>query len=104
MKVISPSSLKRVVVDTTVQEKNIAFPTDSKLYNQMRLKLVGIARALGITLRQTYGKACRHLVPKIGRYGHAKQYKRMRKAVKKVKGCFSRVLRDVEILSHKYGY
>ena len=96
MKVISPTSLKRVVVDTTVQEKNIAFPTHSKLYNQMRLKLVGIARALGITLRQTYGKACRHLVPKIGRYGHAKQYKRMQKAVKKVKGCFGRVLRDLE--------
>ena len=83
MKVISPTSLKRVVVDTTVQEKNIAFPTHSKLYNQMRLKLVDIARALGITLRQTYGKACRPLVPKIGRYGHAKQYKRMQKAVKK---------------------
>ena len=96
MKVISPTSLKRVVVDTTAQEKNIAFPTDSKLYNQMRLKLVDIARALGITLRQTYGKACRYLMPKIGRYGHAKQYKRMRKAVKKVKGCFGRVLRDLE--------
>ena len=57
MKVISPTSLKRVVVDTTAQEKNIAFPTNSKLYNQIRLKLVDIARALGITLRQTYGKA-----------------------------------------------
>ena len=85
MKVISPTSLKRVVVDTTVQEKNIAFPTDSKLYHPMRLKLVGIASALGITLRQTYGKACRYLMSKIGRYGHAKHYKRMRQAVKKVK-------------------
>ena len=35
-------------------------------------------------------------MPKIGRYGHAKHYKRMRKAVKKVKGCFGRVLRDLE--------
>ena len=96
MKVVTPTSLKRVVVDTTVQEKNIAFPTDSKLYNQMRLKLVSMARELNITLRQTYGKECRYLMPKIGRYGHAKQYKRMRKAVKKVKGSFGRVLRDLE--------
>ena len=96
MKVITPTRLKRVVVDTTVQEKNIAFPTDSKLYNQMRLKLVSVARELGITLRQTYGKECRYLMPNIGRYGHAKQYKRMRKAVKKIKGCFGRVLRDLE--------
>ena len=50
MKVMTPTSLKRVVVDTTVQEKNIAFPTDSKLYNQMRLKLVSMARELNITL------------------------------------------------------
>ena len=58
----------------------------------MRLKLVSMARELGITLRQTYGKQCRYLMPKIGRYGHAKQFKRMRKAIKKVKGCFGRVL------------
>ena len=96
MKVVTPTSLKHVVVDTTVQEKNIAFPTDSKFYNQMRLKLVSMARELNITLRQTYGKECRYLMPKIGRYGHAKQYKRMRKAVKKVKGSFGRVLRDLE--------
>ena len=96
MKVITPTSLKRVVVDTTVQEKNIAFPTDSKLYNQMRLKLVSVARELGITLRQTYGKECRYLMPNIGRYGHAKQCKRMRKAVKKIKGCLGRVLGDLE--------
>ena len=65
MKVMTPTSLKRVVVDTRVQEKNIAFPTDSKLYNQMRLKLVSIARELGTTLRQTYGKQCRYLMPKV---------------------------------------
>ena len=35
-------------------------------------------------------------MPRIGRYGHARQYKRMGKAVKKVKGCLGRVLRDLE--------
>jgi IS5 family transposase len=103
LKVITPTSLKRVVVDTTVQEKNITFPTDSKLYHHMRLKLVGMARELGITLRQTYAKECRFLMPKIGRYGHAKQYKRMRQAVKKVKGYLGRVMRDLNRQVRKSG-
>jgi|TARA_B110000211_G_scaffold234699_1_gene305698 IS5 family transposase len=96
LKVITNTSLKRVVVDTTVQEKNIRFPTDSHLYNQMRKHLVAIAHDHGLVLHQTYAKDCRHLMPKIGRYGHAKQYKRMRKAVKQVKGYLGRVLRDLQ--------
>ena len=96
LKVIKPASLKRVVVDTTVQEKNITFPTDAKLYNKARQQLTQIAKEQNITLRQTYDKACHELMPKIGRYGHAKQYKRMKKAIKQVKGFLGRVLRDVD--------
>ena len=96
LKVIKPASLKRVVVDTTVQEKNITFPTDAKLYNKARQQLIQVAKEQNITLRQTYDKACRELIPKIGRYGHAKQYKRMRKAIKQVKGFLGRVLRDID--------
>jgi IS5 family transposase len=58
--------------------------------------VVGVAHELKLTLRQTYDKACADLMPKIGRYGHAKQYKRMRKAIKKVKGYLGRVVRDLE--------
>ncbi|NJN47181.1 MAG: IS5 family transposase, partial [Candidatus Competibacteraceae bacterium] len=94
-RVITPTSLKRVVVDTTVQEKNIAFPTDSRLYDGARRQLVQLAGDLDIPLRQTYRKACRELLPRIGRYGHAKQYRRLRKAVKTVKGYLGRVYRDV---------
>ncbi len=82
---VKPSSLKRIVLDTTVQEKNIAFPTDSKLYDTSRKQLVKLAASLGITLRQTYQKQARLLQPKIGRSGHARQFKRMRKAIKQVK-------------------
>lgn len=93
--VISTSSLKRVIVDTTVQEKAIAHPTDSHLLNKARQHLVAIAHDQGIQLRQTYDKLCSTLVPKVGRYAHAKQYKRLRKAVKKLKGCLGRVYRDL---------
>lgn len=93
---VKPSSLNRVVVDTTVQEKNITFPTDAKLYHKARKTLVSVAHAHRITLRQTYDKACQDLMPKIGRYGHARQYKRMRKAIKQVKGFLGRVVRDLD--------
>ncbi|SBS31818.1 hypothetical protein MSP8887_01590 [Marinomonas spartinae] len=96
LKVIKPSSLKRVVVDTTVQEKNITLPTDAKLYNKARQQLTQVAKEQGITLRQTNDKACHELMPKIGHYGHAKQYKRMRKAIKQVKGFLGRILRDLD--------
>jgi len=49
LKVIKPSSLKRVVVDTTVQEKNISFPTDAKLYHKARQRVIGLAHELNIT-------------------------------------------------------
>jgi IS5 family transposase len=94
-RVISSTSVKRVVVDTTVQEKAIAFPTDSQLYDRSRRQLVKLAGERGIALRQTYQKACRALLPRIGRYGHAKQYRRLRKAVKTLKGYLGRVYRDV---------
>ena len=84
------------MVDTTVQEKNITFPTDAKLYNKARQQLTQVAKEQNITLRQTYDKACHELMPKIGRYGHAKQYKRMKKAIKQVKGFLGRVLRDID--------
>ena len=92
---ITKTSLKRVVVDTTVQEKNIAFPTDSRLYYESRKQLVDIAHAEGICLRQTYQKEGRFLAIKVGRYAHAKQFKRMNRALKKLKGQLGRVYRDL---------
>lgn len=104
LKVIKPASLKRVVVDTTVQEKNITFPTDAKLYNKARQPLTQVAKEQNITLRQTYDKVCHELMPKIGRYGRIKQYKRMRKAIKQVKGFLGRVPRDIDRQVKRQGF
>jgi len=54
---ICKAELKRVNVDTTVQEKDIRFPTDARLYDRMRERLVEAARVRGIELRQTYSRA-----------------------------------------------
>jgi IS5 family transposase len=51
---MKPGDLARVIVDTTVQPKNITFPTDAKLLNRAREKLVRLAKKLGVGLRQSY--------------------------------------------------
>jgi transposase, IS5 family len=94
--VVKGNDLKRVTVDTTVMEKNIAHPTDARLYETARRKLVGLAREAGIGLRQNYNRLAPRLAGQVGRYAHARQFKRMRKALRKLKGYTGRVLRDIE--------
>ena len=93
---VKGNDLKRVTVDTTVMEKNIAPPTDAKLYETARRKLVGLAHEAGIGLRQNYNRLAPRLARQVGRYAHARQFKRMRKALRKLKGYTGRVLRDIE--------
>jgi IS5 family transposase len=93
---VKDSDLKRVTVDTTVMEKNIAHPTDARLYETARRKLVTLAREAGIGLRQNYNRLAPRLSGQVGRYAHARQFKRMRKALRRLKGYTGRVLRDIE--------
>lgn len=92
---VAPKDLEKVISDTTVMEKNIAFPTDSKLLNQAREKLVCLAQRNGLTLRQSYVRKGKRAALNAGRYAHAKQFKRMKKEVKKLKIYLGRVVRDV---------
>lgn len=93
---VKGNDLRRVTVDTTVMEKNIAHPTDARLYETARRKLVGLAREAGIGLRQNYNRLAPRLAGQVGRYAHARQFKRMRKALRRLKGYTGRVLRDIE--------
>ena len=93
---VQDGHLKTVTVDTTVMEKNIAHPTDARLYEVARRKLVGLAREAGISLRQNYNRLGPRLSRQVGRYAHARQFKRMRKALRRLKGYTGRVLRDIE--------
>jgi transposase, IS5 family len=83
LKLIASKELSRIIVDTTVQEKAIAHPTDSKLLETFRVKLVEAAKAQRIELKQTYAKEGQLLGFKAGRYAHVHQFKRMRKAIKR---------------------
>jgi len=94
--VINSSSFAKVNVDTTVQEKAITYPTDAKLYHRLREKLVGAVDGLGIELRQSYRFLSKNALFMQGRYSAARQPKRSRKEIKKVKNYLGRVLRDIE--------
>src|SRR6266436_1897592 len=73
---MKPSELSRVIIDTTVQPKNITFPTDAKLVNRAREKLVKLAKQLGVELRQSYTRVGKFALIQHQRYAHAKQFKR----------------------------
>ena len=92
---IKPSDLARVIVDTTVQPKNIAFPTDAKLVNRAREKLVKLAKKLGVELRQSYTRVGKFALIKHQRYAHAKQFNRANRALRKLKTYLGRVIRDI---------
>lgn len=92
---LDAGSLKQVAVDTTVMEKNIAHPTDGRLYERARAQLVALAAEAGVELRQSYARLAPRLAVRVGRYAHAKQFRRMRKALRTLKGYTGRVLRDL---------
>jgi transposase, IS5 family len=95
LKLIARKELTRVIVDSTVQEKAIAHPTDSKLLETARAKVVEAAQANGIELKQTYAKEGKDLRFKAGRYAHARQFRRMRQMIKRQRTILGRLQREV---------
>ncbi|WAC74279.1 IS5 family transposase [Roseateles sp. SL47] len=94
--VIKRQSLDHVVLDTTVQPKAIAHPTDSRLLNRAREQLVAAAQGAGIELRQSYARVGQAAEHQAGRYAHAKQYRRMQREIRKLRTWLGRVIRDVQ--------
>ncbi|AAM39954.1 IS5-like element IS1478 family transposase [Xanthomonas campestris pv. campestris] len=95
MQAVDARELSRVIVDTTVQEKAIAYPTDSRLLEVARKKLVLLAKRYGIGLRQSYARQGPALSRKAGRYAHARQFKRMQRVLRRQRTVLGRVLRDI---------
>ena len=93
---LKESHLNKVNVDTTVQEKAIAFPTDARLYYKMRELLVTAAKDRHIDLRQNYVRLARKALSRQNSYARARQYKRARKMTKKLKTYLGCVHRDIE--------
>lgn len=92
---VKESSFQRITVDTTVQPKNIAHPTDSRLYLKALQTLVRQAKHHGILLRRSHTRVAKRAALMAGRYAHAKQFRRMRREIKKLKTFLGRVYRDI---------
>ena len=82
--------------DTTVQEKNITFPTDNKLHRKIIKKCIAIADQQGIELRQTYTRTLKKLLMAQRFRNHPKNKTRARKADKKVKTIAGRLVRELD--------
>ena len=93
---IKPQMLERVNVDTTVQEKDIRFPTDARLYHRARQRLVDAAKQREIPLRQNYNRNAKHLLAQQSRHAHARQMKRAKRCTRTLKTYLGRVIRDIE--------
>ena len=85
-----------VIVDSTVQEKNITYPTDAKLARKIIDKSNDIAKKEGIKQRQTYTKTVKKLKTQV-RFGtHPNQKKKSIKAVKRLRTIAGRQVRELE--------
>jgi transposase, IS5 family len=92
---VKEQSLERISVDTTVQPKAIAHPLDSRLYHRGREILVRLAKRHGVPLRQSYARVGKKALRLASRYAHARQMKRARREIKRLKTYLGRVFRDL---------
>ena len=93
---LDSQEVKRVNVDTTVQEKAITFPTDAKLLHKMRRILVKEARKRCVFLRQSYERLGQKAFLMQSRYAHARQMRKSRAQLRRLKSYLGRVIRDIE--------
>jgi len=87
--------LARVTVDTTVQPKNITFPTDAKLLHAAIRGLNRLANGHGVRLRQSYVRVAKRAAMMAGRYAHSKQFNRHRRELRILRTRLGRLIRDI---------
>jgi IS5 family transposase len=94
-KLLTQRHVEQVNVDTTVQEKAVAFPTDARLYHKARRALVRAAKEWNIDLRQNYERVGKGALIMQGRYAHARQLKRAKQQTRRLRIFLGRVMRDI---------
>ena len=82
--------------DTTVQEKNITYPTDNKLHRKIIKKCIAIADKQSIELRQSYRRTLKKLLMDQRFRNHPRNKGKAKKADKKVKTIAGRLVRELE--------
>lgn len=99
---------KEVQIDSTVQPKNITFPTDSKLAKKIIDKCLGISKKEGTNLRRSYKREVKQLMKDQYNSKHPRRARKAKKARKRLKTIAGRLIRelkrelDPQVLSIKY--
>lgn len=96
IKAIGINDFERVIVDSTVVEKAVAYPTDSRLLEVARYQLVKTAKQAGIKFKQTFAQEGKQLKHKAAGYAHAKQFRRLRRTVKRQRTIVGIVIREIQ--------
>ena len=95
-KAMSVRELDHVKVDTTVQEKAIAFLTDARLYHRLRINLVVATEERGAPLLQSYRKVGKKALIMQRRFSHARQMKQATRQTRKLKTYLGRVVQNID--------
>lgn len=90
-----PSDFTSIIVDTTMQPRAVAFPTNAKLMHRAREKLARLAKKHGVVLRQSYERVGKHALIAHRRYAHAKHVRHANRAPKTLRTYLGRVMRDI---------
>lgn len=85
-----------LLIDSTVQEKNITFPTDTKLHERISKKCVAIAKKEGLKLRQTYSRTLKQLILAQRFRNHPKNYKKAQQSARKLQTIAGRLTRELK--------
>ncbi len=86
---------KIVLVDTTVQEKAITYPTDSKLAIKIINRLNKLAKHNGVKQRRTYIKEVKELRLNCRHFRHVKKRAKAKKALKRLRTIAGALMREL---------
>ena len=83
-------------IDSTVQEKNITYPTDAKLHKKIVKKVLGIVKKLGLPLRQSYTFVLKGIYRDQRFRNHPKNRKKALKADRRLRTIAGRLVRELK--------
>ena len=83
-------------IDSTVQEKNITYPTDAKLHKKIVKKVLGIVKKLGLPLRQSYTFVLKRICRDQRFRNHPKNRKKALRADRRLRTIAGRLVRELK--------
>jgi hypothetical protein len=100
---VKKAEFERVIMDTTVQEKAVGFPTDSRLLEVAREKIARLAARAGRKLKMAHEREGKTLKRKASGHAHAKQFKRLRRVLRRQRTILGSLLRCAQVLGLRTG-